>query len=128
MIQRHGGGKEYTVSPAAMATLERYPWPGNVRELENAVQRAIALAGTSRELDIADLVPLDPRWRGATEVAGEVRPLREVLREHEIAHIRRALEACGGHRTQTADKLGISRKVLWEKIRDFGIEAVGDEP
>ena len=70
-----------------------------------------------------DLLPLDSRWRGATEVSDEVRPLREVMREAEIAHLRSALVLTGGHRTQTAELLGISRKVLWEKLRDFGIEA-----
>ena len=126
LIERHGGGEEFTVRSAAMRALERYPWPGNVRELENAVQRAIALAGPSRELAPEDLVPMDERWRGATEVPEEVRPLREFLREHEVAHIRRALELTGGHRSQTASVLGISRKVLWEKMRDHGIEAPGD--
>ena len=123
MIERHGGGIPYTVSASTMTALERYPWPGNVRELENAVQRAIALAGSSKELPKDALLPLDRRWRGATEPADTVRPLREVLREAEIAHIQRALELTGGHRTQTAELLGISRKVLWEKLRDFGIEA-----
>ncbi len=126
LIQRHGGGEAFSVPPATMRALERYPWPGNVRELENAVQRAIALAGPSRELAAEDLVALDERWRGATEVPEEVRPLREVLREHEVAHIRRALELTGGHRSQTASLLGISRKVLWEKMRDHGIEAPGE--
>ena len=51
-----------------------------------------------------------------------MRPLREVLREAETAHLKRALELTGGHRTQTAELLGISRKVLWEKLRDFGLE------
>jgi len=122
MIERHGGGVAYRVSEATMHALERYPWPGNVRELENAVQRAIALAGDAKELRREHLLPLDPRWRGATEPAQEVRPLRDVLREAEIAHIRMALDVTGGHRTQTAELLGISRKVLWEKVRDFGIE------
>ena len=76
-----------------MAALERYPWPGNVRELENAVQRAIALAGRSASSSSADLMPLDPRWRGATEPSrARCAPLREVLRDAEVAHIRRALE------------------------------------
>ncbi len=110
-----------------MRALERYPWPGNVRELENAVQRAIALAGDKKELEKDLLVPVDSRWRGATETPEEVRPLREVLREAEIAHIESALEMTGGHRTQTAELLGISRKVLWEKLRDFDI-AAPDEP
>jgi two-component system NtrC family response regulator len=126
LIQHHGGGQEYTVAPATMRALERYPWPGNVRELENAVQRAIALAGPGRELAVEDLVVLDERWRGATEVPEEVRPLREFLREHEVRHIRHALELTGGHRSQTASLLGISRKVLWEKMRDHGIEAPGE--
>ncbi|NUP97390.1 MAG: sigma-54-dependent Fis family transcriptional regulator [Planctomycetaceae bacterium] len=127
MIERHGNGRKYRVNAATMAALERYPWPGNVRELENAVQRAIALCEPAGELALADLVPLDPRWRGAMEVAGPVRPLREVLKEAERRHIERALEQTGGHRSQTADVLGISRKVLWEKMRDHGLLAQ-DEP
>jgi DNA-binding NtrC family response regulator len=91
------------------------------------VQRAIALAGDRSELAADDLLPLDKRWRGATEVPEEVRPLREVLREAEIAHVQRALDLCGWHRSQTAELLGISRKVLWEKMRLFGLDASGAE-
>jgi DNA-binding NtrC family response regulator len=126
LIERHGRGRSYTVSRSTLALLERYPWPGNVRELENAVQRAIALAGPKSELAQEDLLPVDPRWRGAVEVQDEVRPLREVMRAAEIAHVKRALEATGGHRTQTAELLGISRKVLWEKLKDFGIGGDGE--
>ncbi len=125
LIERYGKGRRYTVARGAMGMLERYPWPGNVRELENAVQRAIALAGPRTELAQEDLLPQDSRWRGAVEVPEAVRPLREVVRAAEVAHIHRALEMTGGHRSQTADLLGISRKVLWEKIRDFGIEVPG---
>ena len=35
--------------------------------------------------------------------------------------IARALEATGGHRSQTAELLGISRKTLWEKVKHYGI-------
>jgi DNA-binding NtrC family response regulator len=126
LIERHGRGRTYTISRSTLALLERSPWKGNVRELENAVQRAIALAGSNTELAQEDLLPIDPRWRGAVEVSDEVRPLREVMRATEIAHLKRALESTGGHRTQTAEMLGISRKVLWEKLRDFGIDAPGE--
>jgi transcriptional regulator with PAS, ATPase and Fis domain len=125
MLERHGGGRTYRVSAATMAALERYPWPGNVRELENAVLRAVALAGSERELLLANLIPLDERWRGATAVSGELRALRDVLRAAESAHIRHVLEQCSWHRSQSADALGISRKVLWEKMRDLGIEEPG---
>jgi len=125
LVERHAKGRDYKLSDSTLAALERYPWPGNVRELENAVQRAIALAGEQSELKREHLLPLDPRWRGATEPADEVRPLREVLKEAEAEHLARALESTGGHRTQTAKLLGISRKVLWEKLREHGI---GEEP
>jgi transcriptional regulator with PAS, ATPase and Fis domain len=127
LVERHGGGQAYSLPASTMKALERYPWPGNVRELENAVQRAVALAGPDRELAADEMLPRDPRWRGANEVHDEILPLREVLRGHEVAHIQLALEKTGGHRSQTADLLGISRKVLWEKIRDFNIQAPGDE-
>ncbi len=126
MIERYGNGRDYEVSRSTMKMLERYAWPGNVRELENSVQRAVALAGTGTALEAEDLLPQDGRWRATAEVQSDVRPLREVVREAEVAHVRSALVATGGHRSQTAELLGISRKVLWEKLRDFGIDA--DEP
>ena len=121
LLERHGGGRSYEVSRSAMSALERYPWPGNVRELENAVQRAVALAGDRKELALGDLLPRDSRWRDAVEVSDEVETLRVVMRGAERRHLERALEATGGHRSQAADLLGISRKVLWEKLRDHGL-------
>ena len=121
LLERHGGGRSYQVSSSTMRSLEGYPWPGNVRELENAVQRAVALAGDREALVLEDLLPQDPRWRDAIEVSEDVRPLREVVREAERRHLERAIEATGGHRSQAAELLGISRKVLWEKLRDHGL-------
>jgi transcriptional regulator with PAS, ATPase and Fis domain len=125
-LRRHGGERTYQIAPSLMRTMERYPWPGNVRELENAIQRAIALAGEHDQLAAEDLVPSDPRWRGAAQVPEDVQPLREVLREAEARHLERALELTGGPRSQAADLLQISRKVLWEKLRDHGIAQAGD--
>ncbi len=121
MIARHGGGQAYEVSRSTMNQLERYPWPGNVRELENSVQRAVALAGASGQLACEDLLASDPRWRGANQVQDDIRPLREVLKMAEGEHLRRALESTGGHRSQTAELLGISRKVLWEKLKEHDV-------
>jgi len=126
-IERFGGDRKYKVSRSTMNMLERYPWPGNVRELENAIQRGIALAGEKGELACEDLLPQDGRWRGAVEVPEEVEGLREVVRGAEIEHIKRVLELTGGHRSQSAELLGISRKVLWEKLRDYGIEDKSDK-
>ena len=123
LIERHGRARSYRIARSTLAMMERYAWPGNVRELENAIQRAIALAGEQSELALEDLVPVDPRWRGAAEASPGIEPLRVVLHEAERAHLLRALEATGGHKSQTAQLLGISRKVLWEKLREHGLQA-----
>ncbi|MBV8230325.1 MAG: sigma-54-dependent Fis family transcriptional regulator, partial [Planctomycetaceae bacterium] len=36
--------------------------------------------------------------------------------------IQRALRACGGNRTRSAERLGISRRQLFDKIREYGLE------
>jgi transcriptional regulator with PAS, ATPase and Fis domain len=106
-----------------MEAMERYPWPGNVRELENSVQRAVALAGEAENLRREHLLPMSGEWRGAFEIHDEVRPLRAVIEESEREHLKRVLEKTGGHRAQAAKLLGVSRKVLWEKLRNHGLDA-----
>ncbi|MCY2961682.1 MAG: sigma-54 dependent transcriptional regulator [Planctomycetota bacterium] len=125
-LDRQKKGRELTIPRSAMAALEKYPWPGNVREIENAVLRAVSLAGERNELALEDLLPDDPRWKSLAETAARevdqgVRPLREVLHEKEREMIEKALAATGGARMKAAEMLGISRKVLWEKIKEHGL-------
>jgi DNA-binding NtrC family response regulator len=93
-----------------------------VRELENAVARAIALSGGATYLKKEHLLPMSAHYKTATEVAVDLAPLRDVLRKAERDYIARVLRHTGGHRMHTAEILGISRKVLWEKLRDHDIE------
>ncbi|MBI3818020.1 MAG: sigma-54-dependent Fis family transcriptional regulator [Planctomycetes bacterium] len=121
-LQTYGGGRKYEVHEEDIVWMERYSWPGNVRELEHAVHRAIALAPENATfLKREHLVPLSPDYRSALEPQEEVTQLKDVLRSTEKSHIERILKLTQGKRLQTADLLGISRKVLWEKIRDYGI-------
>jgi DNA-binding NtrC family response regulator len=125
-LKRFGGDIDYTVPSEVMAELCTYRWPGNVRELENAVERAIALAGSGTELSRDLLLEGALRRRrkggGQASASGPLVTLREVVREGEEAHIRRVLQATEGHRANAAKVLGISRKNLWEKMKDYGIE------
>ncbi|MCK6471161.1 MAG: sigma-54 dependent transcriptional regulator [Planctomycetes bacterium] len=57
--------------------------------------------------------------RGADPV--EYPPLKEVVSETERTYIRKVLEHTGSNRTKAAKLLGISRKNLWEKMRDLGL-------
>jgi DNA-binding NtrC family response regulator len=49
--------------------------------------------------------------------------LRALLAEVERRAIQRALGACGGNRTKTAGRLGISRRQLFDKNREYDIHA-----
>ena len=55
-----------------------------------------------------------------------VRPLHVALREFELQYLKRALKAADGKRTRTAEMLGISRKTLWEKLRNGGFHGEPD--
>ena len=123
-VQIHGKGEAYSVSDTTRDALQRHSWPGNVRELENAVRRAIAMSGQSFELNVDHLLVAGPKPRrnSAAEDEGSVeRALREVVREAEARHIRRVLKHTNGHRANAAKVLGISRKNLWEKMRELEI-------
>ncbi len=125
-VRRHGHGQGFTVPAETMVELSAYRWPGNVRELENAIERAIALAAPSHVLSRDVLLESALRRRGkgrADDGAGEALvALKEIVREAEAAHIRRVLRAAEGHRARAAEILGISRKNLWEKMKDYQIE------
>jgi DNA-binding NtrC family response regulator len=125
-IAVHGKGRPYRLSAETEEKLLRHSWPGNVRELENAVRRAIAMAGGSTELLAEHLLVGGPRERREDAPAEEgavERSLRDVVREAEMRHIRRVLKHTGAHRGRAAKILGISRKNLWEKMRELNINA-----
>ena len=122
-VERAGEG--FSVPPEVMAELAAYRWPGNVRELENAVERAVALAGDDRVLRRELLLEGALRRRkrsGREDAEAPLVSLREIVRESEARHIRRVLGATEGHRANAARILGISRKNLWEKMKDLEIE------
>ncbi len=123
-IERYGKGKEYEVSTTDLATMEAYDWPGNIRELENSIERAIALASGNKKLRREHLLPTARSLvtSKGVEVDQEKRTLKEVLVEVEKKHLKLVLASVGGHRTNAAKVLGISRKVLWEKLKDYGIQ------
>ncbi|MEZ5965291.1 MAG: sigma-54 dependent transcriptional regulator [Planctomycetota bacterium] len=121
-IDKLGGGRAFTVKTDVLEAMSDYAWPGNVRELENRVAQAIAMAGGATVLKKEHLLPVDKSRRAALEPPTDLKSLREVLVESEREHLRHVLRAVGGHRSKAASVLGISRKVLWEKLRDYGIE------
>jgi two-component system NtrC family response regulator len=121
-IEKYSKGRDLRIRPEDLEAMCRYTWPGNVRELENAVERAIAMAGESKYLKREHLIrpPSDPRKVYAA--TKEIRTLREAVIEAEKEQIRKTLKATKFHKAQSAKLLGISRKNLWEKIREYQLE------
>jgi two-component system response regulator HydG len=107
-------------SPRAMDLLMRHPWPGNIRELENVVERAVIL---SREDTITPaefpgvLQSID---KEDYETMLELAPGRS-LKDVERQMIIRTLTEAGGNRTHAAEILGISRRTLQLKLKEYGI-------
>lgn len=104
--------------PAAAAALAAYDWPGNLRQLKNTVMSATLLAAgeyvTCRDL------PGEITGAAAASIPAEHFSLRDPASEEE--HIRRALAAAGGNKSQAAKLLGVDRKTLYNKLHLYGIE------
>ncbi|MEQ8764042.1 MAG: sigma-54 dependent transcriptional regulator [Planctomycetota bacterium] len=121
--QLYGRGREFEVKPEILDQMATYSWPGNVRELENAVERAIALAGNAKFLKKEHLLRLSNAHKAALHVPEtQQETLKEVVQRCEREHIQRTLKLTGNHKAQAAGILGISRKNLWEKMKEYGLE------
>lgn len=107
------------LSPGARDLLERYPFPGNVRELQNAVERALILSDKPvlepEDFQFFALPTREPRTGDARDEG----PLS--LAEVERRAILSALERNAGRREQTARELGITRRTLLTKLKDYGV-------
>jgi two-component system, NtrC family, response regulator AtoC len=116
-------GRRVTLSPAAVAWLERQPWRGNVRELEHAIERAAVLT-EKPGLEPADLTPaVSPRPAAEPAHSREDETtLREVVETAEREAITRALAACDGNRRAAAKHLGVSLRTLFYKMDRYRIE------
>lgn len=106
------------VTKKVMDKLISFPWPGNVRELENLIEKTMILT----QSDIIDEVEIvqrdeqdDPKlWIGSLK-------LDEAMNKLEKLYIEKALSQTGGNRTKAAETLGISRRGLLYKIKEYGL-------
>jgi two-component system response regulator HydG len=111
------------ITPEGMLMLQHYPWPGNIRELENCIERAVILCNGRTILpqhllfseEMADITPAPAPAQPAP--TNDMRTLAEVEREHVL----RVLENCENNQTKAAGVLGIDRKTLRNKLREFGV-------
>ena len=114
-----------TISEEALKRLVEYDWPGNVRELENVVERAVVLSRgqiiTSRELPFGDHEAEHDGEEGP-EIPSEKSFFKRSVAQYEKDLIMKALRDAGGNRSKAAEMLGIYRRLLYAKIKEFALE------
>jgi len=121
-----------SIAPEARQLLGDYNWPGNIRELENTICRAMILCDgdTLTAADLPGRVRGLPR-DGAPAVVSDLTRLTlgaavaEATERLEKMMILARLAEHRGSRTATAESLGVSRKTLFNKMRQYGL--TGDE-
>jgi len=114
------------ISEEALKRLMEYDWPGNVRELENVVERAVVLSRgqiiTSRELPFGDHEGDGHEEEGGDEVSVEKSFFKKSVAQFEKDLIMKALRDATGNRSKAAEMLGIYRRLLYAKIKEYGLE------
>jgi two-component system response regulator AtoC len=111
-------------STQAISALLSHSWPGNIRELRNLVAK-VSMESSSAEIDFSKL---------SAALTGEPTAMRQTasmpvgnLDSMEEQMIIKALERTAGHRTQAAEQLGISRRTLSRKLKEYNISFAAAE-
>jgi two-component system response regulator HydG len=104
-----------------------YNWPGNVRELENVIERAVVLSRgqiiTSRELPFGDHDAAEgEEGEGEADAKGDSSFFKKSVAQFEKDLIMKALRDANGNRSKAAEMLGIYRRLLYAKIKEYGLE------
>jgi len=110
-------GKSVSITGEALACLESYDFPGNARELRNLIERASVLC-KGPEITSADLPNDICRQHVDIDVGFNLAKNMAIAEKKFLIN---ALNHTGGNRTETAKLLGISRKNLWEKMKNYEI-------
>jgi len=105
-------------SQAALQTLSNMRWDGNVRELENLIERIVVMSGKTiiQESDI----PL-PEMNNVEDLMGDAGRDMPTIEQLEKRYIQVVLDKTGGKKDKAAHVLGINRRTLYRKEREYGL-------
>ncbi|MDO5579527.1 MAG: sigma-54 dependent transcriptional regulator [Planctomycetia bacterium] len=110
------------LSTAALNKLRQYSWPYNIRELESVLEKAMKAAPdtviTENDISFDTMIQDSRSADGAMGLAGLT------MAEIERRAIIETINACGGNRAQSARKLGVSEKTIYNKIKQFKLRGI----
>ena len=132
------GGNVSGIDTVALKALEDYDWPGNVRQLRNVIEKMVVLSSGPKLT--ADDLPLEivertggredgrqdgreraDERRETTDVRHEAGDASRTLADNEKKQILSALARCGGNKSKAADELGISRRTIHRKLKEWNL-------
>lgn len=115
-------GKKYTrriagITNDAMDILLKYPWFGNIRELQNLTEMLVVLSKDDSQID-TDFLPSN----FIREIDNPVCTYDEAVKAFEKEYILKILVITGWNRNDTAERLGMHRNTLSNKMKELGIQ------
>ena len=112
------GGKIELISEDALELLMEYDWPGNVRELENVIERAMVVTkGTLIKVDDLHLSSQVIKGKKTASASGD-----KTIKAVEKKHIEKILKENNWNIQKSAEKLGIDRVTLYNKIKKYKLK------
>jgi DNA-binding NtrC family response regulator len=134
------------IDESLMKELETRPWYGNVRELRHAVEHAAVFA-RNRAFDISDFpAPQDSKKTDDASIEGRLAAIIESWMSAQLASpnlvpgtlyenflsvaepvmLRIILQNCQGNRAAAAEKIGMHRATLRERLKKYGLDEIGN--
>jgi two-component system, NtrC family, response regulator AtoC len=115
-----------TLSQEAIRHLMAAPWPGNIRQLENAIEHAVAMSGTEKEIPVKALPEdvrggVEPARATPVTIPDDGLDFASVVSQLERDLILRCLEKTGGNKRQAARLLNLSRTTFIDKLNRLGV-------
>ena len=126
---REMGKDIHGFSPDCMRLMQQYTWPGNIRELRNVIERLVTLASPGEMIEVKDL-PSEVRNLDIIDKSKKYKldgGLYAAQAQLEKEMIVEALKMAKGNKSKAAELLEINRKVLYDKMANYGISGSPSE-
>lgn len=115
------GANPELFTPEAVETLKTWNWPGNIRELKNIVERAFIL-GKNKKVDASIVQSF--LFNSPSKIKDSIDTnltLKDARENFERNFIRKVLDECGNNKSRTAERLGLQRSYLHQKLTELGL-------
>ncbi|MCG3204165.1 MAG: Regulatory protein AtoC [Elusimicrobia bacterium] len=110
------------INPKVLSLFQNYRWPGNIRELSNALRSAVVLADDTIEIEhLPTSIRFSQDQKSGSSSSASDAALKDVIKKVEREHILATLKKTQWSLAEAAKILGIEKKSLQSKIKEYGL-------